>query len=57
MGGTPTPEELTAASGRTGQPGRPAVAAAITAATLPFRYLQRLAPTRGTGLIAVARRP
>lgn len=57
MGAAPTPEQLTAASGRTGQPGRAAVAATITAATLPFRYLQRLAPTRGTGLVAVARRP
>lgn len=56
MDATPTPEQLTAASGRTGQPSRPAVAAAIAAATLPFRYLQRLAPTRGTGLVAVARR-
>jgi SAM-dependent methyltransferase len=53
----PTPEALTAASGRTGQPTRPAVAAAVTAATLPFRFLQRLAPTRGTGLVALARRP
>jgi SAM-dependent methyltransferase len=57
MGGDPTPEELTAGSGRLMQPTRPAVAAAVAAATLPFRYLQRLAPTRGTGLVALARRP
>jgi SAM-dependent methyltransferase len=57
MGGRPAPEELTAASGRTFQPARPAVAAATAAGTLPFRYLQRLAPRRGTGLVALARRP
>lgn len=53
----PSPEERTAASGRHQQPGRPAVGRAIGAATLPFRYLQRLAPVRGTGLVAVATRP
>jgi SAM-dependent methyltransferase len=57
LGGNPTPEELTAGSGRVLQPSSPAGAAAIAAATLPFRYLQRLAPTRGTGLVALARRP
>jgi SAM-dependent methyltransferase len=57
MGRTPTPEEMTAASGRFLQPSRPAAAAAIAAATLPFRYLQRVSTTRGTGLVAVARRP
>jgi SAM-dependent methyltransferase len=53
----PSPEERTAASGRHQQPARPAVGRAIEAATLPFRYLQRLAPVRGTGLVAVATRP
>ncbi len=53
----PSPEEFTAASGRTLQPTRPLLSASIAAATLPFRWLQRLAPTRGTGLVAVARRP
>ena len=52
-----SPEERTAASGRHQQPGRAAVGRAIEAATLPFRYLQRLAPARGTGLVAVATRP
>jgi SAM-dependent methyltransferase len=52
----PSPEERTAASGRHQQPARPAVGRAIEAATLPFRYLQRLAPVRGTGLVAVATR-
>jgi SAM-dependent methyltransferase len=50
-------EERTAASGRHQQPGRAAVGRAIEGATLPFRYLQRFAPTRGTGLVAVATRP
>jgi hypothetical protein len=57
MGGDRTPEELTAGSGRVLQPSRPAVAAAVTVGTLPFRYLQRLTRTRGTGLVALARRP
>ena len=55
--GEPTPEERTAASGRHQQPGGGPVGRAIEVATLPFRYLQRLAPTRGTGLVAVATRP
>jgi SAM-dependent methyltransferase len=50
-------EERTAASGRHQQPGRAAVGRAIEVATLPFRRLQRLAPTRGTGLVVVATRP
>lgn len=53
----PTPEERTAASGRHQQPGGGPVGRAIELATLPFRRLQRLAPTRGTGLVAVATRP
>ena len=57
LGDLPEPEEFTAASGRTLQPTRPVLAASIAAATFPFRRLQRLAPTRGTGLVALARRP
>ena len=56
-GGDPTPEERTAASGRHLQPGSRLVGRGIELATLPFRYLQRLAPNRGTGLVAVATRP
>ena len=55
--GEPSFEERTAASGRHQQPGKAVVGRAIEAATLPFRYLQRLAPTKGTGLVAVATRP
>ena len=50
-------EELTAASGRTGQLTGRAMGAIVNAATVPFRYLQRTRPTAGTGLVAVARRP
>jgi SAM-dependent methyltransferase len=50
-------EELTAASGRTFQPSKRSSGLAVQAATLPFRYLQRAQPHRGTGLVAVARRP
>jgi SAM-dependent methyltransferase len=50
-------EELTAASGRTGQLTGRAMGAFVYAATVPFRYLQRTRPTAGTGLVAVARRP
>lgn len=50
-------EELTAASGRTFQPSKRAAGAVVQAATLPFRYLQRTRPHRGTGLVAVASRP
>jgi hypothetical protein len=49
--------ELTAASGRTFQPSKRTSGVAVQAATLPFRYLQRLRPDRGTGLVAVATRP
>jgi hypothetical protein len=56
-GGGPTPEERTAASGRHLQPGNGLVGRGVELATLPFRYLQRLVPTRGTGLVAVATRP
>jgi hypothetical protein len=50
-------EELTAASGRTFQPNGRAMGAFVNAATVPFRYLQRIRPNAGTGLVAVARRP
>jgi SAM-dependent methyltransferase len=53
----PSPEEFTAASGRWLQPSHPLLAASIAAATLPFRRLQRLTPVRGTGLVAIGRRP
>ena len=55
--GALTPEQRTAASGRHQQPAGGPVGRAIELATLPFRYLQRLAPDRGTGLVAVATRP
>jgi len=48
--------ELTSGSGRLLQP--PAAAGlAVQAATAPFRALQRRFPTRGTGLVAPARKP
>ena len=48
--------ELTSGSGRLLQP--PAAAGlAVQVATAPFRALQRAFPTRGTGLVALARRP
>ena len=57
MSQVPTPEEFTAASGRTMQPTRPLVAASVATGTLPFRWLQRLTRTRGTGIVAIGRRP
>lgn len=48
--------ERTAGSGRVLQPGRLAAAVAGVS-TWPFIRLQRRAPGRGTGLVAVARRP
>lgn len=51
-----TMAELTSGSGRLFQP--PAAAGmAVQMATAPFRVLQRRFPDRGTGLVAVARRP
>jgi SAM-dependent methyltransferase len=50
-------EELTAASGRTFQPTGRAMGTFVSAATVPFRYLQRARPNAGTGLVGVARRP
>jgi SAM-dependent methyltransferase len=49
-------KQLTAASGRTFQPKRHAAGVVVQVATLPFRYLQRLQPRRGIGLVAVATR-
>jgi SAM-dependent methyltransferase len=49
-------EELTAASGRTFQPTTKLSGQAVQLATLPFRYLQRIRPNAGTGLVAVARK-
>jgi SAM-dependent methyltransferase len=48
--------ERTARSGRRAQPNQ-VLGAASAAAVTPFRYLQRLAPRRGVGLVALARRP
>jgi SAM-dependent methyltransferase len=50
-------EERTAASGRTFQPPNAAVGAAVRLATTPFRYLQRVRPAAGIGLVALATRP
>ncbi len=49
--------DLTAASGRTFQPEGRLTGAGVMVATLPFRLLQRAAPGRGIGLVALARRP
>lgn len=49
--------ELTAGSGRYLQPTKRTTGVAVQAATWPFRYLQRLRPQAGTGLVALARRP
>lgn len=50
-------DELSAASGRTFQPQGSAAGRAVQLGTLPFRHLQRLRPTAGTGLVLVAKRP
>lgn len=55
-GATDSWQERTARSGRVLQPGR--IGGAVSAlGVAPFRYLQRLAPRRGTGLVALARQP
>jgi SAM-dependent methyltransferase len=51
------PEELSAASGRTFQPSGTASGRAVELGTLPFRYMQRLRPRAGTGLVLVASVP
>jgi SAM-dependent methyltransferase len=48
--------EGSARSGRWLQPGGRLAGAAITVGTAPFRVMQRWAPHRGTGLLALARR-
>lgn len=48
--------ERTAGSGRVLQP-KAIVGRAVQLATAPFSALQRLAPNRGTGVVALARRP
>jgi SAM-dependent methyltransferase len=50
-------EELTKASGRTFQPKNSWQGALVAASTTPFRWLQRVRRSSGTGLVAVARRP
>lgn len=49
-------QERTAGSGRVLQP-KAALGVAVQAATAPFLALQRLRPTKGTGVVVVARRP
>ncbi|CAN5670393.1 class I SAM-dependent methyltransferase [soil metagenome] len=48
--------DLTAASGRTFQPPNPRVGKTVQLATGPFRLLQRLRPSSGIGMVAVATR-
>jgi len=52
-----SPADRTSASGRLIQPTRHRTGVSIELATLPFRALQRRFPDRGTGLVALARRP
>ncbi|GAA2359178.1 class I SAM-dependent methyltransferase [Dactylosporangium salmoneum] len=57
QGGDVPAAQRTAASGRLLQPARPLRGLAHRWATAPFRLLQRAAPGRGPGLIAVASAP
>jgi SAM-dependent methyltransferase len=50
-----TVEERTAGSGRLFQPSA-ILGPIVRVGTLPFRYIQRIAPGRGTGIVAVATR-
>jgi SAM-dependent methyltransferase len=50
-------EEMTTASGRRFQPNTMVMGSVLAAAAAPFRLLQRVQPTRGTGVVAVARKP
>jgi SAM-dependent methyltransferase len=50
-------EGRTASSGRQLQPKGALVGAAVRLGTAPFALMQRFMPTRGTALVAVARRP
>lgn len=52
-----TPAELTKASGRTFQPKGRLSGSMITVGVAPFKVAQRMRPTKGTGLVAVARKP
>lgn len=52
-----TPGELTKLSGRTFQPSSRSTGVMIAAAATPWRWLQRLRPDAGIGLVAVASRP
>jgi SAM-dependent methyltransferase len=56
-GGETSMEERSGGSGRLLQPQRPAIGAAIRLGTAPFRRIQRAFPRRGTGIVAVARKP
>jgi hypothetical protein len=49
-------EERTAASGRLMQPKSTVMGIVTQIGVAPFAWLQRLSPSRGTGLIALARR-
>ncbi len=58
LGEAPTDiAERTSGSGRLFQPTKGAIAAATEFGTAPFRMLQRPFRTKGTGLVALARRP
>jgi SAM-dependent methyltransferase len=48
--------DRTAGSGRLFQPRR-MIGLSVEAAVFPFRYMQRVSPGRGTGIVATARRP
>lgn len=50
-------EERTASSARQIQPRRAVTGALVAAATAPFELVQLAAPTRGVGMVALARRP
>ncbi|MFG1921041.1 class I SAM-dependent methyltransferase [Cryptosporangium sp. NPDC048952] len=50
-------EERTASSGRQLQPKGSLAGNVVKLGTAPFIFVQRLAPTRGTALVAVGRRP
>lgn len=55
--GSASMEELTGASGRTFQPNSRGAGAAIAVATTPFRWMQRLRPHTGVGMVMLARKP
>ncbi len=49
--------ELTAASGRMLQPSSRLAGVGVDVGVVPFRVLQRLAPHKGNGIVALARKP